>query len=198
MGLVLTERSAAQSNYYRHDNLTYDLSHVHTLAERQQILAALKLGYTSTNRGGKSIALEISHLRGNNQPRTIAFYSDDAEANPGAVAIGAPAFAIWNGPLGANEMISPPSERTDLRIFLRDDQPYWYLVNSVWHELLHLTLQITHHQTTPEGTVNEDYVNDAIWYSTIYSIMLNFPSRSVDPATKKPEELYNINDNPWS
>jgi hypothetical protein len=183
---------------FQQANLTYDLTMVHDRRLVKQITAALGLGYQQASLGKKKIAAEINALRGNGQPRVIAFFSNEAEQSPGTVSTAAPASAVWTGPQGQNEMVSPPSMRTNLRIFIRPNQPYWYMFNSVWHELLHTTLRVTHTQTTPEGTMPANVVNDGVWYGLIKGIMLDFPVMTTDPNTGQPTELYNVENSPWS
>jgi hypothetical protein len=72
------------------------------------------------------------------------------------------------------------------------------VVSNLWHELLHLTLQRTHHQTTTDGTMSDRYVDDTLWYSTIRKVMLDFPMYATDPVTGQSTELYNPENNPWS
>lgn len=192
---------SSSSNYVQ-ANITYDLSNVTDGDSQKQILAALQLGYQAAQASGATaIQKEIQDLQGDGSPRVIQFYSNQqaADGNPNAANIMVTAFSTWQGPQGPNDMVSPPSERTNIRIYLEPKQPYYgYLVNSVWHELLHTTLNITHHQTTNEGTVSAQYVNDAVWFGTIYSIMLNFPQNAVNPVTNQSEQLYDTNNSPWS
>lgn len=180
-------------------NLTFDFSHVYDRNLKAEILAALTLGFQVAASGGKHVQAEIKNLRGNGRPRTIKFYSDASEANPGARAIAETGFSTWSNPSGGDAFNVPPSQRVDLRVYLNPTQPdYSYLVNSVWHELLHITLSITHSQTTAEGSVPEASVNNAVWYSTIKGIMLDFPRSTIDPLTRQTIELYNPENSPWS
>ena len=188
----------APSSTYRRDNVTYDLSHVHDGALSTQILTALALGYDRASAGRPDVRREIASLRGDGGARLVSFFSDAAEADPSAPSVGAPAFSIWQGPRGPQDMDSAPSTRTDLRVFIAPNQPYWYVTSNLWHELLHLTLRITHHQTTAEGTFPAQYVNDTVWYSTIKKIMFDFPRTSPDPISGGETELYDPEDNPWS
>ncbi len=186
-------------SHYQQGNLTFDLSHVYDANLKDQILSSLKLGFRAAASGGKSIQAEIANLRGDGNPRTIQFFSDPKEADPGAIMMAETAFAVWNVAPGASVWSVRPSARTGLRVFFSPKQPYYgYLVNSVWHELLHLTLSTTHGQTTTDGSVSEAVVDNVIWYQTIKQIMLNFPKTSVDPVTGESVEIYNVENSPWS
>ena len=189
---------ATTSNLYAQGNITYDLSRVYDAATRMQIVGCLDLGYQAMKAGGKNIRREITNLQGTGRAKIIRFFSNEQEAAPGSVPSGAPAIATWSGPNGPGDFSSPPSQRTDIRIYVNPGQPYWYLVNTIWHELLHTTLSVTHSQTTPEGTMPSRYVNDGVWYNTIRGIMLDFPLHAVNPTTGKIETLYNTENSPWS
>lgn len=184
--------------FYVQGNVTYDLSRVYDAATRAQIIGCLDLGYKAMKAGGKNIRREITNLQGNGRAKIIRFFSNEQEASPGSVPTGAPATATWTGPNGPGDFTSPPSQRTDIRVYVNPGQPYWYLVNTIWHELLHTTLSVTHSQTTPEGTMPSNYVNDGIWYNTIRGIMLDFPLHAINPTTGKVETVYNTENSPWS
>jgi hypothetical protein len=179
-------------------NLTFDLSCVRDSTSRIQILAALKLGFSAANRGGQHVGQEIRNLRANGAPRTIRFYSDIRDMNDGQANIGARAFTNWQSAEGEDAINSVPALRSDIQVFFMPGQPYWDMVNNVWHELLHVTLTVTHSQTSVEGTIAARFVNDPVWYSTIKNIMLDFPQSSPDPVTGQPTELYNLENSPWS
>ena len=182
---------------YQQGNLTYDLSAVYDGALQKQLYWALDLGHQRVSQGGRKIGKLVSLLRGDGRARTIRFFSRESDASPGG-AIGSPALAFWRGPRGDLDMTSSPSSRYDIRVFVRPKQPYWYVVNSVWHELQHVTLQVTHRQTTPEGSMPTEYVNDGVWYPTIKGVMYDFPRFATDPDTGRQTELYDPESNPWS
>jgi hypothetical protein len=197
-GLCAQGAQAATSSVYKQANLSYDLSRVYDGNARAEVAAALALGYRQAAAGGKKVGATIAALRGNGAARAILFFSDESEFNPSAAGSGSPAAATWEGAQGQNDMVSPPPSRSDRRVFIRPGQPYWYVANSVWHELLHITLRVTHHQTTPEGTMPAQYINDNYWYTTIKGIMLDFPRFAADPTTGQQTELYNPENSPWS
>ncbi len=179
-------------------NLSFDVTAVRDPDLKTDILSALDLGFRAADGGGRSVARVIADLRGNGAPRTIRFYSDQKEALPSETqGLGVRAFSVWMGPNGLNEMSSPPSVRTDIRIFLKPGMVYWDVVGTVWHELLHVTLNITHHQTTREGSPSPAFVNDAVWYTTMKEIMFDFPRFANDPVNGLRTELYDPESGPW-
>lgn len=180
---------------YSHGNLVFDLSYLRDPDLQRRVYEALIFGFqVAARKPHGRLAQEIADLQGNGELRQISFYSDPADI--GLTMPGAAAFATWEDPAyGTNGFGSSPSLRTNLAIVIPPLQTdYPYLMQTVWHELLHLTLNVTHRQY---GRA-DDHADNSVWYPTIKKIMLDFPRVARDPVTGEKVELYNPERSPWS
>lgn len=178
-------------------NLRFDLVKIENRDARDQVAEALRQGFYASFQGKPNFRKLIANLQGNGQPRTIRFTSNERDVT-GLSQSGAVAVTGWQGPAGVNDMTSDPKSRQNIRIFLRPGLAFWYLASTVWHELLHVTLNVTHHYTTLQGSIDPRFVDEGTWYGWIDRLMLEFPRMLVNPVTGVSEEMYNPDNNPWS
>lgn len=191
--------ASAPQDVVRYKSIQFVLDRIGDSTSRAYVRSALELGIAQVRSPHPTLQRFLDALEGDRLGRTIRFYSVEAEARyQGLSGSGAPALISWVGPAGANEMTSPPILRRDFKLYVSPRLQFWYTVSSVWHELMHATMAITHHQTTPEGTRDDKYVDDAAWFTAIKNLMLDFPRFAADPVSGATEELYNIENNPWS